>query len=215
MEMLSLWQTPLFITQNDEHEFIKDDLLADLNSIAAGKTNCVDSHIALDAKSGLYESDLQLLDRDMQSLVALRSYLESNLYQAVAELNGQYWPEHCDAHIEIVESWFHNTENGGFHDVHSHPNCSWCGIYAIEQAACDIKSKNGVNRFYDPRSGAEHYQDAGTLWLSNDGVWDFQPKDGQLILFPSYMKHSALAYFGQKVRTVIAFNAQVHLYEVE
>lgn len=38
---------------------------------------------------------------------------------------------------------------------------------------------------------------------------DIEPVAGQIVVFPHYLKHQTLPYFGSKRRTVIAFNGGV------
>ena len=51
--------------------------------------------------------------------------------------------------------------DGGYHEVHHHPNCSWCGIYYVQIGQCAIQPLNGVNRFFPPVDIG--YEDEGTM----------------------------------------------------
>lgn len=209
VDTLTAWATPLFITQLPEHDAIKSALLKVIYAARDSHHSAIASEVALSAKQSLYESPLDFLMTEDPVISSLRKRLEALLLMVAEEVNHQHWPEEAKTEAIITESWFHITENGGFHDAHSHPNCSWCGIYFIDTDACDFSQRNGVNRFYDPRINADHYLDAGALYLNAEGIWDIEPIEGQVVLFPSYLKHSALPYFAQKDRVVIAFNCQV------
>jgi uncharacterized protein (TIGR02466 family) len=118
--------------------------------------------------------------------------------------------------VSAVDSWFHITNDGGFHDTHQHMNCSWCGIYYLQIGDSGPKSEggapNGGNRFYSPlRLFGGSHTDFGTQYLENQGYVDPALHDGLLILFPSYLLHSGLPYRGTKDRIVISLNCQVHL----
>jgi uncharacterized protein (TIGR02466 family) len=158
----------------------------------------------------LFESELNLLTLPYEPLQKFRAHVEDLVGMIAHAVNEPFWPEGAQAEVEVVESWYHITQNGGYHDTHSHPNCSWCGIYHLQEGESSIEGRNGVNRFYDPRHGADHYQDAGTAYLSADGMMDFSPLAGQIIIFPSYLKHAAMPYFGESDRVVLAFNCQVN-----
>ena len=50
--------------------------------------------------------------------------------------------------------------------------------------------------------GATHYL--------QDYNWTSYPRDGNLIIFPSYLKHMAFPYNGEKDRIIVSFHAQVN-----
>ncbi|WP_415888256.1 putative 2OG-Fe(II) oxygenase [Neptuniibacter sp. SY11_33] len=213
IESINTWTSPLFVTTNPDHEFLKEDLLKHIYSYQKlhNQTKAVASEVAVNAKHQLFESKLCFLESNEPVIIELRRMLEELLSAIATQVNMPYWPEGAEGDATIIESWFHVTKDGGYHDIHSHPNCSWCGIYYLDVGECELGTRNGINRFYDPRNNADHYGDAGTAYLSQQGFWDFQPVEGQIVIFPSYLKHSALPYFGQKDRVVIAFNSIVDL----
>jgi len=211
IEELSVWSTSIFTVLNPDHEALKEALLAYVYAYREQQQQAIASEVAPTAKHQLFESRLDLLDDLDPTLQSLRATLESLVSEVATALNQPYWPEGAEGQAIITESWCHITTNGGYHDAHSHPNCSWCGIYYVDVGESDLSQRNGVNRFYDPRHCADHYLDAGSQYLNGTGVWDFEPLEGQIIIFPSYLKHSALPYFGNKDRVVIAFNTMIEL----
>ncbi len=209
VERFDAWTSSLFFTQNPSHDDFKQPLLDLIEASKQSQAEVVDSLVAADAKHNLFESDLKFLQRDDEVLQAIKLFVESAVMYAAYEANHEYWPEDAEYQAEVVESWYHVTENGGYHDAHSHPNCSWCGIYVVDAGESDLAKRNGVNRFYDPRVNAGHFQDLGTQYLNQEGFWDIGPEDGHIVIFPSYLKHSALPYFGSRSRIVIAFNCVI------
>ncbi len=211
IESLNTWTTPLFVAQNPTHEFLKDALLQHVYQTQSTLRQAVASEIAVTAKHQLFESKLDYLESADPTVMELKRMLEELISAVATGVNHPFWPEGAEGDAEIIESWYHITQNGGYHDAHSHPNCSWCGIYYLEPGECELGSRNGVNRFYDPRVNADHYADPGTAYLGQQGFWDFEPVEGQIVIFPSYLKHSALPYFGAKDRVIIAFNSVVDM----
>lgn len=211
IEAIDAWTTPLFVTQLADHEFLKDALLAHIYECQKHQAQDVDSDVAVLAKHKLFESHLDFLEAEQPEVMELRRMVEEIVVEVAGEVNHAHWPEDCTAYAHVIESWYHITQNGGYHDAHSHPNCSWCGIYYLEPGEASLDKRNGINRFYDPRVNAEHYADPGTAYLGSQGFWDFAPTEGQVVIFPSYLKHAALPYFGQKDRVVIAFNCVIDL----
>lgn len=211
IEAIDLWSTTIFCCQYEQSDELNPLLEAKIEQLAMLQQHDIDSGIAPKAKHNLKESPFNLLDDLDPSLQQLRHFLQELTAHIAGDVNQNYWPEGAEPEANIVEAWYHLTENGGYHDVHNHPNCSWCGIYYIDAAQTSLEDKNGVNRFYDPRVNAGHYRDAGTAYLDGNGVMDFAPQAGQVIIFPSYLMHSALPYFGKTARKLIAFNAQVFI----
>ena len=113
-----------------------------------------------------------------------------------------------------TESWFHITNDGGYHDAHVHNKCSWCGIYYLQAGECTPTDEsgpgNGINRLYSPLPSGGAYIDYGNQYRTMNQA-DIVPRDGLLLLFPSYLLHSALAYRGQRDRIAISFNSQTTL----
>ena len=157
IEAIDAWTTPLFVTELSDHEFLKDALLAHIYQRQQEQENAVDSEVAVQAKHNLSESRLDFLEDEVPEVMELRRMVEELISEVAFEVNQQHWPEDCEAYAHVIESWYHITKNGGYHDAHSHPNCSWCGIYYLDPGEANLEGRNGINRFYDPRVNAEHY----------------------------------------------------------
>jgi uncharacterized protein (TIGR02466 family) len=207
IEKSLFWQTPMYFADYPLHDKTQQSLLAFISDCVEQQSEPIDSAVAVAAKQNLHESRLDFLQQKNRELEQLSGFFRDLVEMAAFDCNGDFLPEDVALNIDITESWYHVTENGGYHDVHSHPNCSWCGIYYLD--AGDSTNGNGVNRFYEPRYHADHYLDAGNLYLQQEGFWDVVPQSGQVVIFPSYLKHSALPYFSNNKRVVIAFNCQV------
>ena len=183
---------------------------------SAGKsaTN-IASGVAPVAKSsrGLYESDFDLFEKDHAGLRRFIAWVTQTVAQAVCVANGgRARPE--QVRVEVPEAWYHVSNDGGFHDAHYHPDCSWCGIYYLQAGnATGTGSRgagNGVSRFYRPVGTGGMLNDFGNSYLSNNRI-DITPVDGMLLLFPSFLLHSGLPYAGERDRVLIAFNSRSYL----
>jgi len=116
--------------------------------------------------------------------------------------NTNYQDEKC----EVTESWYHITKTGGYHDLHNHAHSSFSAIYFLDVSECDYK--NGSMRFYKPFNTIVPVGDIGLNWIQNDLI-DFIPKDGQIIVFPGFLDHAAIPYYGKSDRYIIAVNARI------
>jgi uncharacterized protein (TIGR02466 family) len=208
------WPTTFFHRVWQEHPRHAPAIIERLYELKATAPALIASGVALSAKParGLFESDFDLFATDHAELCRLRSFIEHSVEQAVRQLHADR-PDCAPMRAVVVDSWFHITNDGGFHDSHYHGNCSWCGIYYVrvgdyEHVAGGGSAPNGGTRFYSPLAAGGGYTDLGNRYL---GMTYLDPpiQDGALLLFPSYLLHGALPYSGAVDRIVIAFNAQV------
>jgi len=200
------WVTQIYTVTNPDHAAIKPGLVAYLYELERRGTE--QSTVAQAAKGNMFESKFNLFLHDQPEVRRLKDFCLSTVHQIAAKLNAGHWDPADRVQVIAAESWCHITRAGGYHDVHTHPMCSWCGIYYVEPGETDIRSKNGVNRFYEPRINVNFYGDYATRYLYNEGSVDVPAKEGTLIVFPSYLRHSALPYQGERDRIVVSFNSR-------
>jgi uncharacterized protein (TIGR02466 family) len=206
------WPTFLFHRRWQEHPQEAPGIVEFLYRLRAEHATNIASGVAVRAKSGsgIYESGFDLFTRQHPGLRKLMGFIGNSLAAAITQVEqGRVQPRELD--LAIVESWFHITNDGGFHDVHAHPNCSWCGIYYLQLGDTGPRpaggAPNGGSRFYSPLTLG--YRDVGNNYLKEE--LDAPIDDGVLVLFPSYLRHSGLPYRGERDRIVIAFNARIFL----
>lgn len=169
-----------------------------------------------------YASADDLIHRcNIVEMETLFAFIAARLGETVTLINGQAWRDHgiSGARISIAGSWFQIQNCGAFHDVHTHGNCSWSGVYYVDIDPFEQRRahpvygvRNGILRFYGPwweHLGGAHI-DAGNAYLM-DSHWDVEPEPGLLVLFPSFLKHQAFPYSGKRDRVVISFNASVDM----
>ena len=176
------------------------------------------------SKSGdpkkFYASNDQLLQRiDIPEFSKLIQFFADSIQKTVGAANAGVWPQgKMSLQLEIIGCWFQIQNGMAFHDVHTHGNCSWSGVYYV-QVDDEVKrvshpemgSANGVTRFYGPYSQWQGggYMDIGNTYLQKNSI-DMSPEEGKLVIFPSYLPHMAMPYEGKKDRIIISFNVQIH-----
>lgn len=213
------WATNFFFRKWRDMPIHTPSIIEEITRLRAGYAHNIESHVAVGAKSdhGLVESPLDLFETTTHpGLHALASWIEESVRTLVSMVNGnQIPPERLET--RFTDSWFHVTNDHGFHDAHVHGNCSWCGIYYIKAGESGPRpdaqrgaAGNGINRFYSPINTGGMVNDYGNTYLETSRI-DITPTDGLLFLFPSYILHSALAYRGKEDRIVIAFNTTTHV----
>lgn len=210
------WPTMFFVRDWRDHGLHALGIIGEFCRMKAEQQENIESRVAVGAKSahGLYESRMDLFDTTTHPDVGqLGRFCASSVRRAVWEVNGR----EVDAkriRVTFQDSWYHITNDSGFHDAHYHGGCSWCGIYYVQAAdSAQTKEKgagNGISRFYSPFGRGGIVDDYGNRYLNN-GMLDIAPRDGLLVLFPAYLLHSGLPYSGMKDRILVAFNACAHL----
>lgn len=160
----------------------------------------------------LFESNFDLFTWPDAPVARLREFCLSNLARLVAEING--YDAARMARLQIVtDAWFHITRRGGFFGVHNHPMASWSGVYCISPGIHDPdQTDSGRLSFINPF--AQMYLDAGNAqqqfpYQLSNYAFDLQP--GQLVLFPSWVQHQVMPFFGEGERITVAFNCAMSL----
>ena len=170
--------------------------------------------------SRFYASSDDLLRRvDLPEFAALIQFIAQALQSTVKQANAGVWPlGRHGLQLELTGVWFQIQNGAAFHDIHSHGNCSWSGVYYVQidpQAEraqhAELGALNGATRFYSPMfpllGGA--YMDMGNAFMQQ-ATLDVVPQEGELVLFPAFLPHKAMPYSGEKDRIVLSFNAQIH-----
>jgi Putative 2OG-Fe(II) oxygenase len=210
-----LWPTPLGVHRCPD--------AAELNPMLVrifGALRATQSHARGAARGAFFASDDDLLRRvQLPEWQAFVRFLVESLRDTVSQANAAAWPaRRLELRIAIEGMWFQTSNQGAAHDVHTHGNCSWSGVYVVQADADAARiahpvygAANGVTRFigpyFTPLGGA--HVDLGNAYLQPPHV-DVAPLPGQLILFPSWLAHQAMPYAGALDRVIVSFNASLH-----
>ena len=212
--LLPLWPTPLGLYRYTQADAINDLLVRVFESMRATDPAARDGHIHFYASRDDLLQCIRLPEWD-----DLVRFIVDSLRQTVALANQNAWSEATPGlQIAMRGMWFQIANQGSFHDVHTHGNCSWSGVYCVQvdadaqRAAHPLLGRtNGITRFYGPNfnhlGGA--FVDFGNAYLQSAQL-DVPPLAGQLVVFPSWLPHQALPYAGKTDRIIVSFNASVH-----
>ena len=211
--LIPLWSTPLGVHRCAQADEINPLLVRVFRTLRATDQRA-------DPGAAFYASADDLLQRvRLPEWDALLRFIVDGLRQTVALANQGIWPEAAPGlQIALRGVWFQIANRGSHHDVHTHGNCSWSGVYCLQVDEDEPRCKhpllgatNGVTRFYGPNfnhlGGA--YMDLGNAYLQSAHI-DIAPLPGQLIVFPSWLPHQAMPYDGAADRVIVSFNASVH-----
>jgi len=194
-----------------EHDFNQTKLISFIKDFDRNNKIPEDQIVADRIKHNLSESSPHLDFFDKADIPAIRD-LSLFIEDAILDLYHDLWQFQQGTHdsievkANIVESWYHITRYGGYHDYHDH-HTSWSGIYFLDVKECH--TKNGSMRFYKPFSTSQKIEgDVGLSWASNDTI-ELLPSSGEVLFFPGFLPHAALPYFGKSHRIAIAFNITI------
>ena len=204
-----MWGTPIVEVRNPNHAQMKPALVSHCYEVERRAAAPIESGVTPMKKANLYESKFDFFKTDVPEVQSLRTFCGEAVTRSVFHLLQRGPAEKLPGQlgVDMFESWIHITRDGGYHEVHYHPNCSWCGIYYLEVGDCTINPPNGVNRFFSPAMIL--YEDFGSTAYRQTPV-TIAPEEGKLVLFPSYVQHSAMLYRGSRDRIVVSFNSRVH-----
>ena len=187
------FQTPMAYYYNT-------DLIDDLKSyIYSLEGKGVESNVAIQIKHNLVESKFDLFSHESDIIQKTTQWIGSCIKETVNTIQ----MEKYGYHLTFNESWYHITRTNGMHEPHLHPSCSWCGVFYVQSG----DEGSGDTVFENPAKST--YVDRGTQFLNTMSIVRVKPRDGMLVLFPSYLIHYQALYTGTQDRVVIAFNSSV------
>jgi hypothetical protein len=211
-----LWPTPVGVHRYDRAETLNPLLVAEF----AEKRASQEESRGIAAGGPFFASDDDLMHKvNAPGWTDLVEFVLHSVADTVTLANKKAWGGvSLDLRVDIEGMWFQVNQGDAFHDVHTHGNCSWSGVYIVQIDPPDKRvehpvygAANGVTRLYGPPFTAlgGAYVDVGNAYLQPPSQ-DVEPIPGQLLLFPSWLAHQALPYGGEADRVIISFNASVH-----
>lgn len=210
--MQLLWPVPFEVVQFPE--------AANVNPVLARAFSAIRAALDDDAGRPFFASPDDLLDRiELPEFRQLVQFIAASAQGLAKQANAQSWPEgRLSLDLRFAGCWFQIQNGQAFHDIHTHGNCSWSGVYYVQVDPAEERQRhttlgelNGATRFYGPYSQLQGgaYMDMGNAYLQKNSI-DIQPEEGRLVLFPSWLAHKAMAYEGRRDRIIISFNLQIH-----
>lgn len=134
---------------------------------------------------------------DAPELADLRKLAEGHLQQYFESI----YDTANDVQLAITQSWLSLTTQGGAHHTHSHPNSFASGVIYINLA---------------PRDGINFYRDEDRQWFDlqprqnnyyNAYSYHIETQVGDIVIFPSHIKHGVRPVEADIQRVSLAFNS--------
>lgn len=102
--------------------------------------------------------------------------------------------------MAVTGCWANINPRGAYHPTHHHPNNYLSGVYYVA-----IPEPGSRIVFQDPRPSVIMPKPRQYTRLTANGA-DAQSKEGRLLIFPAWLKHSVPSNEGQNERISISFN---------
>ena len=190
-----LFPTPVWTTQlenfrnmNEEmYSFIKESQIVDQKGIK--KSNNL----------GWHSKDFDMQQTKPKNFIkSISPYIE----KVMTDMN---WEKEKQS-VKISNMWAIINTGGSTNSRHHHGNSTISGAYYVR-----APNNCGDIVFYDPRPAPIFYYPKSISSNSlNAQVRSITPKEGALILFPSYVDHSVNENLSNDERIVISFNITIN-----
>tara|TARA_Y200000002_G_scaffold201863_1_gene166556 strand:- start:89 stop:691 length:603 start_codon:yes stop_codon:yes gene_type:complete len=188
--------TPVWTLQLDNyqsineqmHEFIKITQSKDQKGIS--KSNI----------KGWHSNDFNMQENEPKNFI---KFILPAIEQVITDMN---WEKQKQS-VNINNMWAIINTGGSANLRHQHGNSTISGAYYVR-----APENSGDIVFYDPRPAPVYtYPKALNPNLLNAQVNGISPKEGALVLFPSYLDHSVNENLSNEERIVISFNITIQI----
>jgi len=149
---------------------------------------------------GGWQSQPDFFTWDAPEVATLLRYVQSALDVATIRVTA---PQCIRAKFDVF-GWAAVNRKGHYNSVHLHPGSTWSGVYYIDPGDIGGDTPAGGQLEFVhpvPAAGMTFFPNALT------SARLVEPQAGLIILFPSYLLHSARTYLGERPRICVPFNA--------
>ncbi len=160
----------------------------------------------------VHESDTDFFFRETVSCQQISSICHNSLAKLIATIT-DIEPQQFNQLVFDYQSWLQIVDDQGFSPYQNHPNGTWTGLYCIDtDLPSEAEPDSGMFLLHDPRVNANQIADDVNgrykFPMIHAGI-KILPKPGELYMFPSYQHLENFAYFGNKPRILVWFNAWI------
>ena len=186
-----LFPTPVWTLQLENFENINREIYTFVKRVQAQD----EKGIIKSNNKGWHSKDFNLNDTDPKKFI---NNISPSIEKVMKDMN---WETNKQT-IKISNMWAIINKGGSTNSRHQHGNSTISGAYYVR-----APENCGDIVFYDPRPAPVfYYPTAVSSNLLNAQVNSITPKEGALILFPSYLDHSVNENLSNNERIVISFN---------
>ena len=188
--------TPVWTLQLDNYQSINEEMYKFIK-ITQSKDQ---QGISKSNIKGWHSKDFNMQENEPKNFI---KFILPAIEQVITDMN---WEKQKQI-AKINNMWAIINTGGAANLRHQHGNSTISGAYYVRAP------KNcGDIVFYDPRPAPVYsYPNAINPNLLNAQVNGISPKEGALVLFPSYLDHSVNENLSNEERIVISFNITIQV----
>ena len=191
-----LFPTPVWTIQLDNYKNVNEQMY---NYIKSKQKN---DEIGINKSNvrGWHSKDFDLNDKEPQNFI---SFILLSIEQVMTDMD---WEK--EKQIAKIDNMWAIINTGGSANLrHQHGNSTISGAYYVR---APINCGDIV--FYDPRPAPVYsHPNVVNPNLLNAQVNGISPKEGALVLFPSYLEHSVNENKSNEERIVVSFNIRIQI----
>ena len=191
-----LFPSPVWTIKLDDYKYVNEQMYDYIKSkqkndqIGISKSNV----------KGWHSKDFDLHDKEPKDFI---SFILPTIEQIMNDMN---WEKEKQT-AKINNMWAIINTGGSANLRHQHGNSTISGAYYVR---APINSGDIV--FYDPRPAPVYsHPNVVSPNMLNAQVNSISPKEGALVLFPSYLDHSVNENLSGDERIVISFNIRIQM----
>ncbi len=191
-----LFPTPVWTIQLDNYKSVNEQMFSYI------KTKQKNDKIGVSKSNvkGWHSTDFDLNEKDPQTFI---SFILPAIEKVMTDMN---WDK--EKQIAKINNMWAIVNTGGSANLrHQHGNSTISGAYYVR-----APMNSGDIVFYDPRPAPvySHPNTTNPNFL-NAQVNGVSPKEGALVLFPSFLDHSVNENISSSERIVISFNIRISI----
>ena len=197
-DTLVWWTTPILRLTCDGHGKVNEGL----KELIYGRIGSSDG--TKKSNEGGWHSEEDLLTWGGPAIAQLQNWIIEAFQDLTRTISGS---QIYKGKLEL-NAWANVNRSGDYNIIHTHPACVWSGVYYVDAGTPtpEGQGKAGALEFLDPRAGTEMIVIPGSMFGHTKVE---HPKTGDLIAFPSWLKHLVHPYSGAGDRISIAFNIRI------
>ena len=188
--------TPVWTLQLDNYQSVNEQMYEFIKtSQSKDREGISKSNI-----KGWHSKDFNMQENEPKNFI---KFILPAIEQVITDMN---WEKQKQS-ISINNMWAIINTGGSTNLRHQHGNSTISGAYYVR-----APNNSGDIVFYDPRPAPVYtYPKALNPNLLNAQVNGISPKEGALVLFPSYLDHSVNENLSNEERMVISFNIRIQI----
>ena len=190
-----LFPTPVWTLELENFKSVNDDMYNYIKNEQESDSSGINkSNI-----KGWHSKDFDLDHSEPKKFII---FISSSIEQVMTDMN---WDKEKQV-VKINNMWAIINTGGSSNAQHQHGNSNISGAYYVR-----APKNSGDIVFYDPRPAPVYFHpNAKSPNLLNAQVNSVSPKEGVLVLFPSYLDHSVNENLSNEERIVISFNIRIN-----